>query len=547
MSICSGILRLLLPLLAVLLAGAQQASPTDEEAGSQACSRCHADIYRKYSATSMFRSSGKAGAGPSLENLDHATFADAALGAEYRISTAPEGYHLDFSRAASGVRGQRILEWFVGSGRVGRSYISSLDGFLFQAPVSYYSRGRKWGLSPGYQQHDFIHLTRAVGTGCLQCHASRLQPIAGTQNRFRSPPFLEGGIVCERCHGPGKNHIAKMTSGSIVNPAKLDPARRDSVCAQCHLTGVARIARVRPKDDVYQPGRLLSDYAAYFVWSGTESSFMSANSHFEKLQQSACKKASGDRLWCGSCHDPHTEPAEASRADFYRARCQKCHQPSACKETLETRRRNQDDCIACHMPKSQVRDTEHAVFTDHTIPRRERHSANPPGAGRSLTSFWNTPLDERDLGLAYATIAGADSTLRRQAFDLLRKAQARNPDDVLVLSQLAQIYDQSGDENQAMALSERVIRLDPTQVAVAVNLGTYYIKRGRAREAMRLWTDALARNPGLTSVSMNLAVAQYQAGDPAAAEATVLKLLEYDPDQETARQLLNEIRLNRAP
>jgi hypothetical protein len=547
MNLCSVILRLALPLVPLLLSGAPPDSANAEEVGSQACSRCHAEIYRKYSATSMFRSSGKAGAGPSPENLAHATFADAALGAEYRISAAPSGYHLDFSRAASGVRGQRSLEWFVGSGRVGRSYISSLDGFLFQAPVSYYSRGQKWGLSPGYQQHDFIHLTRAVGVGCLQCHASRLQPIAGTQSRFRSPPFLEGGIGCERCHGPGKNHVAKMTSGSIVNPAKLDPARRESVCAQCHLTGVARIARVRPKDDVYQPGRLLSDYAAYFVWSGTESSFMSANSHFEKLQQSACKKASGDRLWCGSCHDPHTEPAEASRADFYRARCQKCHQPSACKETLETRRRNQDDCIACHMPKSQVRDTEHAVFTDHTIPRRERHSTDPPGAGRSLTSFWNTPLDERDLGLAYATIAGADSTLRRQAFDLLRKAQARNPDDVLVLSQLAQIHDQSGDENQAMVLSERVIRLDRAQVAVAVNLGTYYIKRGRAREAMRLWTDALARNPGLTSVSMNLAVAQYQAGDPAAAEATVLKLLEYDPDQETARQLLNEIRLNRAP
>ena len=490
----------------------------------------------------MSRSSGKAGASPLLENLDHATFSDAALGAEYRISAAHEGYRLDFSRAASGVRGQRILEWSVGSGRVGRSYISSLDGFLFQAPVSYYSRGQTWGLSPGYEQHDFIHLTRAVGIGCLQCHASRLQPIDGTQNRFRSPPFLEGGISCERCHGPGRNHVAKMTSGSIVNPAKLDPARRDSVCAQCHLTGVARIARVRPKGDVYQPGRLLSDYAAYFVWSGPESSLMSANSHFEKLQESACKKVSGDRLWCGSCHDPHIEPAEASGADYYRARCQKCHQPSACKETFETRRRNQDDCIACHMPKGLVRDTEHAVFTDHTIPRRERHSTASPVAVRSLTSFWKTTPDERDLSLAYASVAGTDSTLRRRAFDLLRIAQARNPDDVLVLSQLAQIYDQSGDENQAMVISERVIRLDPTQVAVAVNLGTYYMKRGRAREAMRLWVDALARNPGLTSVSMNLAVAQYQAGDPAAGEATVLKLLEYDPDQEAARQLLSEIR-----
>ena len=151
-------------------------------------------------------------------------------------------------------------------------------------------------------------------------------------------------------------------------------------------------------------------------------------------------------------------------------------------------------------------------------------------------------MDDRDLGLAYATVAGTDSRLRQRAIDLLRKSEARDPKDVLVLAQLAQFCDQSGDENSAMALSERIIRLDPAQIPVAVNLGTYYIKRGRAREAMRLWTDSLSRNPGLTSVRMNLAVAQYQAGDPAAAEATVQKLLEYDPDQETARQLLSEIR-----
>jgi tetratricopeptide (TPR) repeat protein len=522
----------------------------DEEAGSEACRRCHAEIYRSYSATSMYRSSGKAGAGPLRESFDHATFLDPALGTEYRILEATGGYRLEFSRVASGAKGQRILEWFVGSGRVGRSYVSSLDGFLFQSPVSYYSRGAKWDLSPGYQQHTFIHLTRAVGAGCLQCHASRLQPVAGTQNQFRSPPFLEGGVSCERCHGPGKKHVAAMTSGTrkaseIVNPAKLEAARRDSVCAQCHLTGAARIVRIRAKGDEYQPGKLLSDYAAFFVWSSSTSPFMSANSHFEKLEQSACKRASGDKMWCGSCHDPHTEPDEAKRAGYYRARCQKCHENSACKEDLEARRKNQDDCIACHMPKSQVRDTEHAVFTDHTIPRREPHAAGSPGAERSLRSFWKTAVDERDLGLAYATVAGTESGLRQRAFDLLRKAEARNPGDILALTQLAQFYDQSGDEDRAMALSERIIRLDPAQVAVAVNLGTYYIKRGRAAEAIHLWTDALSRNPGLTSVRMNLAVAQYQAGNPAAAEATVVKLLEYDPDQEKARQLLSEIQAAR--
>ena len=44
---------------------------------------------------------------------------------------------------------------------------------------------------------------------------------------------------------------------------------------------------------------------------------------------------------------------------------------------------------------------------------------------------------------------------------------------------------------------------------------------------------------------MNLAVAQFRTGDPAAAEASVIKLVEYDPDQETARQLLSEIRAAR--
>ena len=172
---------------------------------------------------------------------------------------------------------------YVGSGNVGHSYLFSIDGLL-QAPVSYYSRPAKWDLSPGYQTKKTIDLTRAVEPACLQCHASRLQPIAATQNRFESLPFLEAGIGCERCHGPGKTHIDLMTSGTrnqqrgIVNPARLDAARRDSVCAQCHLTGAARIARAGRSSATYRPGDLLSDHLAVFVWGGG-SSHMTATSH----------------------------------------------------------------------------------------------------------------------------------------------------------------------------------------------------------------------------------------------------------------------------
>ncbi|MBI3696690.1 MAG: tetratricopeptide repeat protein [Acidobacteria bacterium] len=541
-------IRLLLPLFPILAAMGQKAAGADQEVGSKTCNGCHPEIYRNYSATSMSQSSGKVGKGAFRESFYRARFSDPALGAQYSVSLTAEGYRLEFSRDSAGVRGERVLGWFIGSGRVGRSYVSSLEGFLFQAPVSYYTLSEKWGVSPGFEQHSSLYFTRAVSAKCLQCHASRLQPVAGAENRFSAPPFLEGGVSCERCHGPGKNHVDKITAGDrkglseIVNPAKLEPARRDSVCAQCHLTGAARVARARAARAAYRPGELLSEYTAYFVWTDAGPSAMSANSHFEKLQQSACKKASGDRLWCGSCHDPHSEPEAATRAEFYRARCRKCHEPSACKESLGTRRKAQDDCSACHMPKDQVRETEHAVFTDHSIPRRPRRSAGSPGTGRSLAPFWNTPVEERDLGLAFAMVAGEDSSFRRRAFELLQKAEARDPEDLPVLIQLAQLLDETGREDQAMALSERIVRLDPSQAAVAVNLGTYYIKRGRVQEAMRLWQDALSRNPGLTGARINLAVAQHRAGDAAAAEATLRKALQYDPDQETARKLLAEIR-----
>src|SRR5262249_24073704 len=106
----------------------------------------------------------------------------------------------------------------------------------------------------------------------------------------------------------------------------------------------------------------------------------------------------------------------------------------------------------------------------------------------------------------------------------------------------AQLYEAAGEEEKAMALSERIVRLDPSQAAVAVNLGGYYMQRGRAAEAMRLWNDALSRNSALTGARINIAVAQARAGDSAAAEAAMRKALQYDPDHETARKLLAEIR-----
>ena len=145
----------------------------------------------------------------------------------------------------AGVEGVRDLKWFIGSGNVGRSFAFAVDGFLFQAPVSYYSSAARWDLSPGYAGKHNIELAKPIEEPCLYCHASRAQPVAKTQNRYLDPPFLESGVGCERCHGPGQKHL--KTHRDIVNPAKLDAARRDSICQQCHLTGAARVPSAGPR------------------------------------------------------------------------------------------------------------------------------------------------------------------------------------------------------------------------------------------------------------------------------------------------------------
>ena len=506
----------------------------DAEVGSRACAGCHAEIFAQYRQTGMARSAGPAGAAGFQESFEHAEFADPASGADFRISPT---YRFSFSRA--GFEGQRLLSWFVGSGKVGRSYLFGAEGLLFQAPVSYYSDTRKWDVSPGYQRKRTVELTRGVETACLQCHTSRMQTLAGAPNRFAALPFLEGGVSCERCHGAGRAHSATMSAkvrtggAGIVNPAKLTASRRDSVCAQCHLTGAARVARA--ENTRYRPGDLLSDSLAVFVWTGTNAGIADATSHYEKLGQSKCKQASGDKLWCGTCHDPHESWPVGARAERFRQACLACHATKPCTGDAGP------DCAGCHMPNRQTRSVDHLAYTDHSIARRPGSSPATSTEGRLLTSFWNLPVSERDLALGYAVVAPNEPAIRPRALDLLERSAAASPNDIPILSQLAQFYDRLGREDDALALCERLLKLEPTHTAAAVNLGIYRMRRGRPAEAIKLWEAALQRQPGLIGARMNLAVAYYRGGDVPAAESALLKALEYEPDFDSARRMLAEL------
>jgi hypothetical protein len=525
------------------------AADAQTNANSAACAPCHRAIYESYRATPMSHSARKLDGTAGIEQFDRSSFVHQSSGFRYQVSIGAFG----FEKPATGTSGSKRLAYAVGSGERAISYLIADDGFLFEAPIAYYMRSKVWGLAPGYERYSYPFLTRPIAPGCLACHASGLQADSGTLNRYGSPAFLEGGVGCERCHGNGERHIAKMNSGNlaggleIVNPVRLPPANRDSICAQCHLSGDVRVMRSGADWQTFQPGARLSDSQTVFVRSGKPAG-VTVTGHVENLASSACKRASGDKLWCGSCHDPHKVPGQAEAASWFRKQCLSCHAEKGCSETKQARAKANDNCITCHMPKSAATDAEHVVFTDHSIPRRPQGAARPraDAPGAELVAFDGRP-SARDiaLGYAFAALGQNGEAYKGRARSLLEKAAAETPEDVDVLVSLAEIY-RNGDQGEAArSLYTRVLALDPGQLTALAGLGAIAMERSQYAEAIRLWNAALAKNSGLELVRLNLSLAQWKTGDRAGAEANLRKTLEINPAFAPAREALGQI--GRAP
>jgi len=525
-------------LAALALAGAALFPAPAFAAKDEVCARCHRAIYDTYESTPMARASGAVNA------------EQTPTGSGSEFTTAGATFHLGPAAEVQITADNHIaahqLRYFIGAGVAGRSYLYEVGNYLFQSPVAWYSSIRQWNLSPGYEKSSGVNLTRPVETSCLNCHATGVHLVANTLNRYQQPPFERGGISCERCHGSAEEHLALVTNKTaIVNPAKLDPARRESVCAQCHLTGVVRIAKAGAHP--YAPGSVLAESTSVFIWTEGERP-LPANSHFEQLARSACWRMSQGRMWCGTCHDPHRAVAPAERAQYYRARCETCHSRSArvCAAPIATRRRIGDNCIACHMVSRPAATVQHAAQTDHTIPRRPATSPDttviPDDA--QLAPFPGSAATERETGLAYAEQALARNNRRfgMRAIELLTPAYSAHPNDSQIADQLAQLLDKAGRQNQACEIFQHVARNSDAPAAALVNAGICLVNAGRTEDAIALWQQALAKNPGEESARLNLAVALYRSGNSTQARGALEDGLRLDPFFTRARDLLAKMR-----
>ena len=507
--------------------------------GNEACAKCHASIFASYQPTPMAHASG-----PATDNPIAGDFVHKKSGVSYRIYIQDGKMWLSFERVGDpSVRGKRELLYYIGQGRRGRTYLYSVDGFLFESPVNWYTDKHMWDMAPAYGEVREAPMNLPALTSCLDCHVSGIQPpIQGTENRYKMPVFAYSGVTCERCHGPGAAHV---NGGAIVNPMKLAADRRDAICMQCHLEGNAAIERPGKHLYEFRPGDDLSEYIRYYVHADAAQPGLRATSQFEALAQSACKKKSGAAMSCMSCHDPHRPPSAEERVAFYREKCLACHAGLGTKHHA-----NQPDCTSCHMPANLSSDVAHTEVTDHRIPRRPDSgpvladaTTQPSPSPPRLVPFPDTPeaeRDNRDMALARASMAeNGDAAVVKQAEQLLRKAVQESPKDAALLSSLGYVEQRRGAINDAREFYQRALAQDPNLLDAATNLGVIEANSGHLREAVTLWEGAFQRAPGRSGIGMNIARAFCGAGQIGPAREFTMRVLQFNPDLDSAKKLLN--------
>ena len=169
-------------------------------------------------------------------------------------------------------------------------------GAFHIARLSYYDTpaGRGWDRSSLDKAHpsrtrieEFLGENISARDGvakCLYCHTTNTRMGRVQQG----PETADRAIGCERCHGPGGNHIAAVDAGfadlAIVSPAAASPqAVSIKQCNDCHILGP------NYSEELYDAGWVRSQGVGWIF--------------------SRCNSQSGGAFGCVTCHDPHKSAA----------------------------------------------------------------------------------------------------------------------------------------------------------------------------------------------------------------------------------------------
>ena len=413
-----------------------------------------------------------------------------ANGATITMHSLPTGYWQHWQDGSE--QADYRVGYVIGSGNHASGYLVNLgSGYIFQSPVAYYHSRQSYALAPGFEHQQDPDFTRPISEECLLCHSGTALHVPGTLNQYREPIFADQAITCERCHGPSERHIEKPVPGSIVNPAKLVPPARDSICEQCHLFGVARVANPGKSLSDFVPGQRLEDTFTIYHNANPNGAFK-VISQVEQLALSRCARQSGGRLWCGTCHDPHDKPLEP--VQYYRSRCLTCHTATFPASHLA----RESNCLECHMPRRPASDGGHTAFTDHRIQRRPE--TRPDSSENTEIAAWREPspeLQTRNLGIAHIEVGlqRRSPTFIGQGYRELTEVQQQFANDSQFFKWIGEALLAAKQTSEARIAFDRALQLDPKSAVIETKVAAADLQAGDKAGAMAHLQRAIALDP----------------------------------------------------
>lgn len=500
--------------------------PEAEFVGGNKCESCHREIYSDFLQTGMGKAFYTTEMQPFIEKFDTEPVYDGSMFYYLPFRKMDKLYIKEFMLGNTRLDTTYIriekMDYVVGSGNQTRSYIINRNGYLFEAPITWYVEKSKWDMSPGYENGNNSRFTRPIGKECMGCHNAHFEFTEDTPNHYTQIPF---GIDCESCHGPGSEHVSKMEDDdivdvtkkidySIINSGKLSIDRQFDVCQRCHLQGTRLSISQSERDFI--PSEKLNDFiSTYFARAENDNEF-GISSHAERLKRSKCF-INSKKLTCTTCHDPHRSIHKTGR-NSYQKICQNCHSNSnqlKCSNFHSTQK-----CIDCHMPKGGTSDIPHVKFTDHFI--RIKNSNNDliqldlstNGKNNKSKSInyikllcisSNSPTDE-ELGLAYLQYYEQSSNLPvhlEMARDKLSNS-SKYYELAKIYFFLNDILKAEENINKALALSEKHLKVKFLKAEILEIKGKY-------EEAFELFFEVYRKNPKVVEAGTRAAVALLNA------------------------------------
>lgn len=479
----------------------------------QVCRDCHVSHFESYQHVGMSQSFKRPENARRIESFGEIFFHEPSQ-RYYQMLSIDNG--MLFRRFQQDEAGNILndieipVDWVLGSGNRTRSYLYQTDyGEIFQLPIGWYSQGGFWEMSPGFEQAGHNGVSRKVARQCMFCHNAFPEVESDAYgDEVRFPQVLPEGTGCQRCHGPGGNHIEMALTGSdltairqaIVNPGKLNRERRDSVCMQCHLQpSVSIVSPVRfdRGEFSFRPGELLSDFVTHLDVreSGIdEPDRFEINHHGYRLMKSECYVEGG--LTCIDCHNPHVKPGSKEFRQQVAGVCLDCHEDVEHASPIAGA-----GCVDCHMPTRRTQDVVHVLMTDHWIAKgpfdTEALVAPIDSARRAVSNirpleFGHAPsrLDAQ----AYIAVAAmrANRSVEDAVASLIQVLNQKEYEDYVPYLDLTRAWLKLGDFRRAESFAGGLIRGDEKLVVAYDILGLAQLAQGKLDQAKLTFKKSLA-------------------------------------------------------